>query len=86
MILTSWDPKVHTGVKREEFLKSLLNKSADELLTRARIFAARMDEERVEHSDGRIKGLPGNIDPTNPPLARTSSYGQAGPAGVGRGV
>ena len=44
-----------------------MNKRTDELLTGAQIFVARMDEERVEHSDGRIKGLPRNIDPTKPP-------------------
>jgi hypothetical protein len=60
-------PKVHMGVKREEFFKSLLNKHADALLTGARIFVTRMDEELVDHSDCRIKGLPGNIDQTKPP-------------------
>jgi hypothetical protein len=48
------DPRVQMAVKRDEFFKSLLNKRADELLTGARIFVARMDEERVAHSDGRI--------------------------------
>ncbi len=39
------DPKVHVGVKREEFFKSLLNKKhADELLTGALFFVERMDE------------------------------------------
>jgi hypothetical protein len=61
------DLKVHMGVKREEFFKFLLNKRSDELLTGARVFVARKDEERVEPSGGRIKGLPGNIDPTKQP-------------------
>jgi hypothetical protein len=36
------------GVKREEFFKSLLNKRADKLLTGARVFVGRKDEERVD--------------------------------------
>jgi hypothetical protein len=54
------------GVKKEEFFKSLLNKRADEILTSARVFMATKDQARVEPY-GRIKGLPGNIDPTKPP-------------------
>ncbi len=55
------------GVTIEEFFKSLLNKCADELLTGVRIFVARMHEQQEEHLSGRIRGLPGNIDPTKPP-------------------
>jgi hypothetical protein len=74
------------GARRGVFFKSLLNKSADELLTGARVFVARMDEERVEHSDGRIKGLPRNIDPTKPPKHLKDAVGREdrqGRAGVG---
>ncbi len=70
------DPKVHMGVKREVLFKSLLNKLADELLTGARIFVAQKDEERVEHLDGRIKGLPGNIGPTKPPKKFKDTMGR----------
>ena len=55
------------GVKKEEFFKSLLNKRADEILTSARVFMATKDQARVETDGSRIKGLPGNIDPTKPP-------------------
>ncbi len=41
------------GVMREEFFESLLNEHADELLTGVWI----LDEERVTHLDGRIKGF-----------------------------
>jgi hypothetical protein len=54
-------------VKKEEFFKSLLIKRADEILTSARVFMATKDQARVEPYGNRIKGLPGNIDPTNPP-------------------
>ncbi len=61
------DPKDHTGVKREEFFKSLLNKHVDKLLAGAHVFVARKDVERVGPSVGLIKGLPGNIAPTKQP-------------------
>ena len=67
------------GVKREEFFKSLLNKHADALLTGARIFVTRMDEELVDHSDCRIKGLPGNIDQTKPPKNFKDAMGRKDP-------
>ena len=55
------------GGKREEFFESLLNTRAAELLTSAQILVAKMDEERVTPSDGKIKGLSGNIYQTKPP-------------------
>jgi hypothetical protein len=61
------NPRIHMGVKKEEFFRSLLNKRADEILTSARVFMATKDQERVEPDGSRIKGLPGNIDPTKPP-------------------
>ncbi len=45
----------------------MLNKRADEILTSARVFMATKDQARVELDCSRIKGLPGIIDPTNPP-------------------
>jgi hypothetical protein len=65
------------GVKREELFKSLLNEHADELLTGNLVYVARMDEERVEHLGGRIKGLPGTL--TQQSLPRTSRMQWAGP-------
>ncbi len=55
------------GVKKEEFFKSVLNKRADEILTSVRVFMATKDQALVEPDGSRIKGLPGNIDPTKPP-------------------
>ncbi len=45
----------------------MLNKRSDEILTSVRVFMATKDQARVEPDCGRIKGLPGNIDPTKPP-------------------
>jgi hypothetical protein len=55
------------GVKKEEILKSLFDKRADELLTGTLVIMAKKDEARVEPSGGRIKGLPENTDSTKPP-------------------
>jgi len=57
-------------VDREEFFKSLLDKHAGELLTKARALVARMEAEPSvvgDHNSMRVKGLPDSIDPKKPP-------------------
>ena len=66
-------PNICMRVKRDDFFRSLLQKRADELLS-SRALVARLDSAPAQpESDLRrgvssgTKGLPGNIDPNNPP-------------------
>jgi hypothetical protein len=60
-------PKVHMGVKREEFFKSLLNKRADELLTGARVFEAKNMRREQSHPAAGSRAYQGISTLNNPP-------------------
>ena len=73
IMLSLTHPNVCMRVKLEDFFRSLLQKRADELFN-SRASVARLDSAPAQpESDLRrgvssgTKGLPGNIDPNNPP-------------------
>ena len=52
MLWSMSDPALYMGVKREDFLKSLLSKRTDELLFSALALVARMKDELVTGPEG----------------------------------
>ena len=55
------DPKVYMGVKCEELFQSLLSKRADELVSTARAYVAKLEE--VLMAANHVKGISTSIDP-----------------------
>ncbi len=67
ILLSTSDPDLYMGIKREDFFKSLLSKQTDELLLSARALVARRKDELVTGPEASLIGVSAGIDVNKQP-------------------